>query len=112
MANSDYYVWCNAVSDERLHNIQRERLEGVQARWSARPATCTTGVAYWATDQGNWNTSGSGGQGELFKRTDRSNTWDALVYAVYLSASTGRRRRIREAAASNEYKAYCFAMMP
>lgn len=31
-----------------------------------RPATCTTGVAYWATDQGSWNTSGSGGQGVLY----------------------------------------------
>jgi hypothetical protein len=36
-----------------------------------RPSTCTTGTAYWATDQGNWNTSGqtyAGGysQGELF----------------------------------------------
>lgn len=38
-----------------------------------RPATCTAGTAYWATDQGTWNTTGttipgvsSSTQGELF----------------------------------------------
>ncbi len=46
-----------------------------------RPTTCTTGVAYWATDQGSWNTSGSGGQGELFKCT-ATNTW-TLAYTPY-----------------------------
>jgi hypothetical protein len=31
-----------------------------------RPATCTPGVGYFATDQGNWNSSGNGfGQGQL-----------------------------------------------
>ncbi len=39
-----------------------------------RPATCTTGVAYWATDQGNWNQSGSGEQGQLFVCT-ATNSW-------------------------------------
>lgn len=45
-----------------------------------RPTTCTTGVAYFATDQGNWNQSGGSnptsysGQGELFKCT-ATNTW-------------------------------------
>lgn len=46
-----------------------------------QPTTCTTGVAYWATDQGNWNQSGSGGQGELFKCTS-TNTW-TLSYTPY-----------------------------
>jgi hypothetical protein len=31
-----------------------------------RPATCIDGTGYWATDQGTWNTSGSGGQGVLY----------------------------------------------
>jgi hypothetical protein len=48
---------------------------------SARPSTCTTGVAYWATDQGNWNQSGSGGQGQLFVCTS-TNTW-TLYYTPY-----------------------------
>jgi hypothetical protein len=46
-----------------------------------RPTTCTTGVAYWATDQGNWNQSGSGGQGQLYLCTS-SNTWTAY-YTPY-----------------------------
>jgi len=47
-----------------------------------RPTTCTTGVGYFATDQGSWNTSGNGfGQGELFKCT-ATNTW-SLAYTPY-----------------------------
>jgi hypothetical protein len=46
-----------------------------------RPATCTAGVGYWATDQGNWNKSGSGGQGVLYKCTS-NNTW-GLYYTPY-----------------------------
>ena len=56
------------------------------------PTTCTTGVGYWATDQGNWNQSGlpvtgagtgvgQGSQGELFKCTS-TNTW-TLGYTPY-----------------------------
>jgi hypothetical protein len=56
---------------------------------ASRPSTCTAGpggtfgasptgsygVAYWATDQGDWNASGNGtGQGELFVCT-APNTW-------------------------------------
>jgi hypothetical protein len=48
---------------------------------SARPSTCTTGVGYWATDQGSWNRSGSGGQGELFV-CSTTNTWTAY-YTPY-----------------------------
>jgi hypothetical protein len=47
-----------------------------------RPATCTPRVGYWATDQGNWNQSGSGGQGELFVCT-ATNTW-TLYYTPYI----------------------------
>jgi hypothetical protein len=45
------------------------------------PPTCTAGVAYWATDQGNWNQSGSGGQGQLYLCT-ATNTW-TLSYTPY-----------------------------
>lgn len=37
-----------------------------------RPATCTTGTGYWATDQGNWNTTGSSG---VFYKCTSPNTW-------------------------------------
>ena len=40
-----------------------------------RPSTCTAGVGYWATDEGNWNQSGNGfGQGDLYICT-ATNTW-------------------------------------
>src|SRR5215813_2068370 len=46
-----------------------------------RPSTCTAGVAYWATDQGNWNQSGSGSQGQLYV-CSATNTW-TLKYTPY-----------------------------
>ena len=48
---------------------------------ASRPSTCTIGVAYWATDQGSWNVSGSGGQGMLYVCT-ATNTWTAY-YTPY-----------------------------
>jgi MYXO-CTERM domain-containing protein len=42
-----------------------------------RPATCTAGVGYYATDQGSWNqSSNSFGQGQLFV-CGSGNTWQA-----------------------------------
>jgi hypothetical protein len=46
-----------------------------------RPTSCTAGVAYWATDQGSWNTSGIGGQGQLYKCSS-TNTW-TLAYTPF-----------------------------
>lgn len=46
-----------------------------------RPASCTPSVGYWATDQGSWNQSGSGGQGQLYICT-ATNTW-TLSYTPY-----------------------------
>ena len=56
---------------------------------AARPATCTTGVAYWATDQGSWNTSTSNPEGVQLNGADgvlyrcaSTNTW-ASYYTPY-----------------------------
>jgi hypothetical protein len=46
-----------------------------------RPTTCTTGVGYWATDQGSWNTFSTSQEGELFTCT-ATNTWN-LKYTPY-----------------------------
>lgn len=53
---------------------------GVGAR-ASRPGNCTTGTAWWATDQGgNWDTSnGSANDGTLDKCT-ATNTWTNAVY--------------------------------
>ena len=78
--NSDYYLWCNASSTTGCTTFDATAGVG-SGTLAARPSTCTAGVAYWATDQGNWNQSGSGGQGELFKCT-ATNTW-TLFYTPY-----------------------------
>jgi hypothetical protein len=51
---------------------------------SARPASCTTGVAYWSTDQGgDWNNAnGSGSDGTLDVCT-ATNTWTNAAYTPY-----------------------------
>ena len=79
--NRDYYLWCNSSSQTACTS----NFDGSQGTGSgmlaARPTTCTTGVVYWATDLGNWNQSGSGGQGQLFKCT-ATNTWTSF-YTPY-----------------------------
>jgi hypothetical protein len=48
---------------------------------SARPSTCAPGVAYWATDQGSWNQSGSGGEGVLYQ-CSAASSW-TTYYTPY-----------------------------
>lgn len=48
---------------------------------SARPATCTTGVMYWATDQGEWNARNAGPDGQMY-RCVAANTW-SLHYVPF-----------------------------
>lgn len=48
----------------------------------ARPVTCTPGVAYWATDEGDWNILTPESDGQLYTCT-RQNTW-SLYYTPYL----------------------------
>jgi hypothetical protein len=81
VANSDYYLWCDPTSQSGCTSFTGATGTGSGAR-SARPSTCTTGVAYWSTDQGSWNTSGSGGQGVLDKCT-ATNTWTNAAYTPY-----------------------------
>lgn len=48
-----------------------------------RPTNCTTGVGYFSTDQGSWNTSGNGfGNGVLDKCTSM-DTWTSAFYTPY-----------------------------
>ena len=46
-----------------------------------RPKTCTPGVAYWATDEGEWDSTHEGPDGQLFVCT-APNSW-AFYYKPY-----------------------------
>jgi hypothetical protein len=46
-----------------------------------RPTSCTTGVYYWATNEGEWNSAKPGADGRLYKCT-ATNTW-TLYYTPY-----------------------------
>lgn len=48
---------------------------------SSRPSTCTAGVAYWATDEGEWWAANAGTDGRLYKCTS-TNTW-TLYYTPF-----------------------------
>jgi len=71
-----------ADRDYVVENLNFNGTSGVgSGTLAARPATCTTGVFYWATDQGNWNSSGIGGQGVGYKCVS-TNTWQ-VYYTPY-----------------------------
>jgi hypothetical protein len=46
-----------------------------------RPKTCTPGVAYWATDEGEWDSTHEGPDGQLYVCSDR-DTW-SFYYKPY-----------------------------
>ncbi len=47
---------------------------------TSRPGTCTTGVAWWSTDQGSWNTTGESG---VLDKCTSTNTWTNAWYVPY-----------------------------
>ena len=54
---------------------------------AAMPTTCVPGVTYWATDEGEWDsTNGSVPDGRLYN-VHGPELLDRLVYAVHVSAS-------------------------
>ncbi len=76
--NRDYYLQLPNINESATFNGTAGIGQGTLA---SKPSTCTAGpggntpgVGWWATDQGNWNTSGSGSQGQLFVCT-ATNTW-------------------------------------
>ncbi len=71
-ANRDYYNYMASFSGASGMGV------GILAN---RPSTCTTGVAYWATDVGEWNSNKPGPDGQLYK-CNTTNTW-TLYYTPY-----------------------------
>ncbi len=53
---------------------------GTRANRSVVAATCTTGVAYWSTDQGSWNSTGASG---VLDYCDSTNHWTNAWYVPY-----------------------------
>ena len=88
VANRDYYPSASGAQTSPTSPFNGSSGTG----WGTlanRPTTCTPGVAYFATDQGSWNTSTSnpygvqqnGADGVLYKCT-APNTW-TLYYTPY-----------------------------
>ncbi len=77
--NLDVYLWCNSASPSGCSTFNGTQGVG-SGSLAARPSTCTTGVGYWATDQGSWNTSG--GASGLFYKCTSTNTW-TQTYTPY-----------------------------
>lgn len=72
LQNRDYYTYNSSFTGASGVG------EGTLAN---RPSTCTVGTAYWATDQGQWNTKTTDADGQLYKCT-ATNTW-SLGYIPY-----------------------------
>jgi hypothetical protein len=89
VADTDYYAQASG-----LQTSSTSPFNGTSgAGWGTlanRPTTCTTGVGYFATDRGSWNTGTSnpygvqqnGANGVLYRCTS-SNTW-TLYYTPYI----------------------------
>ncbi len=88
VANRDYYLQVSGIQTTSTSPFDGSSGTG----WGTlanRPTTCTTGVGYFATDQGSWNTSTSnpygvqqnGASGILYKCTS-TNTWTSY-YTPY-----------------------------
>ncbi len=81
--NQDYYAYTLAWNGTSFAGTAFNGTVGTGiGTLAARPATCTTGVGYWAKDQGSWNTTNTAGpvsatvgiQGVLYKCT-ATNVW-------------------------------------
>jgi len=75
---------CNAIAANQQYWNYTTSFNGTvgvgSGLLSARPSTCTAGVGYWATDQGEWNSKHPGADGQLYKCT--GNAW-TLYYLPY-----------------------------
>lgn len=69
--NRDYYN----------HNTSFDGTIGVgSGAGASKPSTCTTGVGYWATDEGEWDSTHAGNDGRLYRCVN--SAWE-LAYTPY-----------------------------
>lgn len=81
IANRDYYAEVSQLAQTSPTSPFNGTVGTGYGTLANIPTTCTTGVGYWATDQGSWNTSGSGGQGILYQCSS-TNHW-STYYTPY-----------------------------
>jgi hypothetical protein len=85
IANRDWYT-DNSGGSPRAQTSATSPFNGASGMGfgtlAFRPTTCTTGVGYFATDQGSWNSSSNGfGNGVLYQ-CSATNTW-TVHYTPY-----------------------------
>ena len=73
--NRDYYQQISGTAFDGSAGVGQGTL-------AERPAACTPSVAYWATDQGEWNGQHPGPDGQLYK-CKAKDTW-VLEYIPYI----------------------------
>ena len=82
IANRDFYAQRSGQTAQTSPSSPFNGTSGTgYGTLANRPSSCTPYVGYWATDQGSWNQSGNGVNGELFVCT-APNTW-SLHYTPY-----------------------------
>ncbi len=73
------------IVEGRDYYTYREGFDGTagvgEGTLAERPATCTPGVGYWVTDEGEWNSRNPGADGRLYV-CSAANTW-SLYYTPY-----------------------------
>lgn len=80
VANRDYYGQVSDVAQTSATSPFNGTTGTGYGTLARRPTTCTTGVGYWATDTGTWNTYNSQ-QGTLYV-CGPTNTW-TILYTPY-----------------------------
>src|SRR4029077_15715902 len=72
--NRDYYNYAAPAGDAQAIGVGSGTL-------ADRPVACTPGAAYWATDQGEWDGTHDGPDGQLYTCT-APNRW-SIYYKPY-----------------------------
>jgi hypothetical protein len=79
--NIDYYFPCGSLNSS-CSSFTGAHGVGSGTR-ASRPLTCATGVAYFSTDQGSWNTSDNGFSDGVLDLCSSTNTWTNAWYTPY-----------------------------
>lgn len=82
-SNVDYYLWCNASSPTGCSSSFNGSQGTGQGTRASRPSTCTSGVVYFSTDQGSWNSSGNSAGNGVLDLCSSTNSWTNAFYTPY-----------------------------